>query len=108
MAELHLTLSDIERSKSRSLRFFMVRNLYGIHIFPAVYYHLNLDATKSVFARRGYPLSQQSFLFNNKCKILDYIYNSCVCVGGGGGREAGRVFLSVSRANSRARAFAHL
>ncbi len=33
MAPSNLTLSDLERSKSRSLRFWVVADLYGIHIF---------------------------------------------------------------------------
>ena len=49
IAVLNLTLSDLERSTSRSLRFFMIRDLSGIHTcLPAVYDHVNLDVTKSV------------------------------------------------------------
>ena len=33
MAASHLTLSDLERSKSRSLRFWLVGDLYGIHTY---------------------------------------------------------------------------
>ncbi len=33
MALSHLTLSDLERSKSSSLRVCVVADLYGIHIF---------------------------------------------------------------------------
>ena len=36
MAPLDLTLTDLERSKSRSLlRVFMMEDLYGIHIFDS-------------------------------------------------------------------------
>ncbi len=49
MVPSHFTLSDLERSKSRSLRFWVVADLYGIHIFTCVaYYHL-LDVTKWSF-----------------------------------------------------------
>ena len=31
---------------------------------PAAYYHRNLDVTKEICWRRGFPLSQRSFLFS--------------------------------------------
>ena len=47
MAPLDLTLNDLEKSKSRSLTFWVVGDLCGIEIiWPAVYYNLNLDVTK--------------------------------------------------------------
>ncbi len=46
METLDLTLNDREKSKSRSLTFWVVGDLYGIEIiWPAVYCNLNLDVT---------------------------------------------------------------
>ncbi len=40
MALLNLTLSELEMSNSRSLRFFMIGDLYGVRR-----YHSNVDVT---------------------------------------------------------------
>ncbi len=53
MPPSHLTLSDLERSKSRSVRFCVAGDLNGIHILPTVYYHLQLDFTKKTLREGG-------------------------------------------------------
>ncbi len=69
MAPSHLTLSDLERSKSRSLRRILNgrRAVCYTHTLymPILYYHGNLPVTEGAYAGgRGFPLSQRSFLFN--------------------------------------------
>ncbi len=65
MTPSHLTLSDLERSKSRSLRFWVVGDLYYMHIFAS-----SLLSPSSGCHRRDFvggwvfPLSQRSFLFH--------------------------------------------
>ena len=64
MALSNLTLSDLERSNSRSLRFWVIADMYSIQ-----YICLRLITTiiwmspKRIRCRRGFPLSQRSFLF---------------------------------------------
>ncbi len=63
MALSNLTLTDLERSKSRSLRFSVVGYLYGIDTFASSNITTFLDVTKRcLFGGRGFPLSQRSFL----------------------------------------------
>ena len=58
-----LTLSDLKRSKSRSLRFSVVGYPYGIDIYlPAVILRPSGCHKKVLVDGRGFPLSQRSFL----------------------------------------------
>ncbi len=58
-----LTLSDIERSKSSSLRFSVLGYLYGIDIFASSNITTIWMSQKKVFfGGQGFPLSQWSFL----------------------------------------------
>ncbi len=62
----NLTLSDLERSKSRSLRFSVVGDLYGIHMtyLLAVILPPESGCHKREFVGgQGFPLAQQSCLF---------------------------------------------
>ncbi len=67
VVQLNFTVSSLERSKSRSLRFFNFHgrgSVWYTHICKQfIIYHHNLDATKSFIGRRGFPLSKRSFLF---------------------------------------------
>ncbi len=49
----NLTLTDLERSKSRSLRFSVVGNLYGIDIFASSNITTFLDVTKRCLLAGG-------------------------------------------------------
>ncbi len=78
LALWNLTLSDLERSKSRSLRFWVV-DLYGIYIFACgLLPHLNLDVTKENLLAAGFSAVPAVFLvFNSntwaKSSPLQYI-----------------------------------
>ncbi len=79
MALSNLTLTGLERSKSRSLRFSVVGYLYGIDIFASSSLILQPSGShKKVFVGgRGFPLSQRSFLlFYIYMYILGYLFMS--------------------------------
>ncbi len=59
------TLSDLERSKSRSFRVSVTVYLYCIHVdLPAGYYHENLNVTNESLLAAGFSAVPAVFLVN--------------------------------------------
>ncbi len=73
MALSNLTLTDLESSKSRSLRFSVVGYLYGIDLFASSN-NMTIWMSQKVFVGgRGFPLSQRSFLLMYSFCVILYI-----------------------------------
>ena len=53
MAPIDLTLSDIERSKSRSFRYWIIEDRYSVNIYLLVIFDINLDAPLCNLLVRG-------------------------------------------------------
>ena len=74
MALSNLILSDLERSKARSLRFSVIGDLDGIHTFASSSITtLIWMSQKAVCWQAGFPLSQRSFLL-----LLDFLHKHIV------------------------------
>ena len=83
MASSRLTLSDLESSNSRSLRFWVEGDLNGINIFT----RSNITTLfrchrryRSLLAGGGFPLSQQSLLLNPAFAWRGFLLSLCVSV----------------------------
>ncbi len=71
MALSNLTLTDLEGSKSRSLRFSVVAYLYGIDIFASSKITTIWMSQKGVCWRAGFSAVPAVFLVFLECRLID-------------------------------------
>ena len=80
MALSNLTLTDFERSKSRSLRFSVVGHLYGIDIFASSNITTFWMSQKGVCWRSGFSAVPAVFLVDIVIVVVLFEFSSIACV----------------------------